>query len=39
MLTLRSVAWAERITATSSSKGVENSSSLRGSGFAARSAP
>jgi hypothetical protein len=27
------------ITATSSSNGVENSSSLRGSGFAARNAP
>src|SRR5512139_2890067 len=38
MFTLLSVACAERITATSSSKGVGKSSSLRGSGLAARSA-
>ena len=36
-LTLRSVACAERITATSSSNGVEYSSSVRGSGLSARS--
>src|SRR5688500_9978780 len=36
--TLLSVAWAERITATSSWNGFANSTSLRGSGFAWRSA-